>query len=80
MAALFLSGLDPSAVRWAAIIGLVPTVIAGWTGILAAAAAYVGAMWFRRFADSRLPAINGDVLGAICEFSETLFLLIACAR
>ena len=80
MAALFLSGLDPGAVRWAAIIGFVPTVIAGWTGILAAAVAYLGVMWFRRFADSRLPTINGDVLGAICEFSETLFLLIACVR
>lgn len=80
MAALFLSGLDPCAVRWAAILGLAPTIIAGWTGIFAGAGAYLGALWFRRFADSRLQTINGDVLGAICEFSETIFLLIACAR
>jgi adenosylcobinamide-GDP ribazoletransferase len=80
MGAVFLSGLDPGTVGWAAIIGLAPTIIAGWTGIFAAAGAYLGALWFRRFADSRLQTINGDVLGAICEFSETLFLLIACAR
>ncbi len=80
MAALFLSGLDTNAVRWAAIIGLGPTIIAGLTGILAGACAYLAALWFRRFADSRLQIINGDVLGAICEFSETIFLLIICAR
>jgi adenosylcobinamide-GDP ribazoletransferase len=80
MGALFLSGLDAGTVRWAAIIGLGPTIIAGWTGIFAAAVAYLGALWFKRFADSRLQTINGDVLGAICEFSETVFLLIACVR
>lgn len=78
MGALFLSGLDRGTARRAAIFGLVPAIILGWTGILAAAGAYLGAMWFRRFADSRLQTINGDVLGGICEFSETLFLLIAC--
>ncbi len=80
MAAMFLAGLDRKTVRWAALIGLVPAVIAGWMGILAAAGAYLGAIWFRNFSDSRLPTINGDVLGAICELSETLFLLIACIR
>jgi len=80
MAALFISGLDRRSVQWAAIIGLVPALILGWTGILAVVGAYLGAIWFRRFADSRLQTINGDVLGAICEFSETLFLLVACAR
>ena len=80
MAAKFLAGLDKKTVRWAALIGLIPAIIAGWIGILAAAGAYVGAIWFRSFSDSRLPTINGDVLGAICELSETLFLLIACAR
>jgi adenosylcobinamide-GDP ribazoletransferase len=80
MGALFLSGLDRGTARRAALLGLVPAVILGWTGILAAAGAYLGAVWFRRFADSRLQTINGDVLGGICEFSETLFLLIACIR
>ena len=80
MAAMFLAGLDRNTVRWAALIGLVPAVIAGWMGIIAAGGAYLGAIWFRSFSDSRLPTINGDVLGAICELAETLFLLIACAR
>jgi adenosylcobinamide-GDP ribazoletransferase len=80
MAALFLAGLDRGVVQKAAVAGLVPVVIAGWTGIVAAAGAYLGAMWFRRFADARLQIINGDVLGAICEFSETLFVLIACVK
>ena len=80
MAAAFLSGLDHRAVVWAGILGLVPALIAGWTGIVAAAAAYGGAVWFRKVAMERLGAVNGDVIGAMCELSETLFLFVACVR
>jgi adenosylcobinamide-GDP ribazoletransferase len=79
MAAAFLSGLDDQTVKWAAILGLGPALLAGWSGILAALAAYAGAVWFRRFAESRLPSINGDVLGGMCEFSEAIFLAVSCA-
>jgi adenosylcobinamide-GDP ribazoletransferase len=79
MAAAFISGLDGHTVKWAAVLGLGPALLAGWSGIVAAFGAYAGATWFRRFAESRLPSINGDVLGGMCEFSEAVFLVIACA-
>ena len=80
MAAGFLGGLDERAVLWAGILGLAPALIGGWTGIVAAAAAYGGAIWFRKVAIARLGALNGDVIGAMCEFSETIVLLVACIR
>jgi adenosylcobinamide-GDP ribazoletransferase len=80
MGARFLSEIDERAVKWAAIIGLVPAILAGWTGIWAAAGGYFGAMCFRRFAESRLGTVNGDVIGAICELTEALVLLIACIK
>lgn len=80
MAALFLSGLDNRAVRWACIVGFAPALLAGWKGILAVVAAYFSALWFRGFAEKRLGSINGDVLGAICELSEMVVLVIACLK
>jgi adenosylcobinamide-GDP ribazoletransferase len=76
MAAQFISGLDQRSVTWAALLGLLPAVLWGWTGILAVAAAYFVTMGFRRLAESRLNAINGDVIGASCEVSETVVLLV----
>jgi adenosylcobinamide-GDP ribazoletransferase len=80
MAALFLSGLDSRTVRWACIIGFVPAVLAGWKGIIALVAAYFAALWFRGFAEKRLGTINGDVLGAICELSEMVVVVVACLK
>lgn len=80
MAAQFIGGLDRKTVWQAAIIGLGPVLLAGWTGIAAALTAYVGALSFRRFAETRLGMINGDVMGATCELSEAIFLLVASAR
>ncbi|MBI5571816.1 MAG: adenosylcobinamide-GDP ribazoletransferase [Desulfomonile tiedjei] len=80
MAALFVSGLDPNTVRKAAIVGLGPALLAGWAGIAAAACACLVALWYRSFAERRLGTINGDVLGATCELSEAVFLLVASAR
>jgi len=80
MAALFLSGLESRTVRWACIIGFVPAVLAGWKGIAALVAAYLAASWFRGFAEKRLGTINGDVLGAICELSEMVVLVVACLK
>jgi adenosylcobinamide-GDP ribazoletransferase len=78
MAAQFISGLDPRTVRWAAILGLAPAVIGGWPGIIAAAAAYAVAILFRRGAESRLGAVNGDVIGAWCELAEVIVLIVGC--
>ncbi len=80
IAAQFLSGMDRHVVRWVAILGLGPALLAGWTGIWALVVAYLGAVCFRRFAQARLGTINGDVVGAICELTEALVLLIACIR
>jgi adenosylcobinamide-GDP ribazoletransferase len=77
MAAGFISGLDRRSVTWAVVLALVPAVIIGWTGILAAAAAYLVTVGFRKSAESRLETVNGDVIGASCEVSETAALLIA---
>jgi adenosylcobinamide-GDP ribazoletransferase len=77
MAALFLAGVDVGSARWALILAAVTAILAGWAGLVSAAVAYAAAVWFRRFAESRLPAINGDVMGAVCEVSETVFLLAA---
>jgi adenosylcobinamide-GDP ribazoletransferase len=80
MAAAVISGVDRTTVWRAAAIGFVPVLLAGWVGVLGAAAAYFGARWFRNLAEARLPAVNGDVLGAACELSEAVFLLIASMR
>jgi cobalamin synthase len=79
MAAQFISALDRRTVTWAAVLGLAPALIAGLTGIVAVAAACLGAFWFIRFAESRLNAINGDVIGAVCELSEAIVLVVACS-
>ncbi|MEJ2717754.1 MAG: adenosylcobinamide-GDP ribazoletransferase [Deltaproteobacteria bacterium] len=78
MAAQFISGLDKRTVTWAAVLGLCPALIAGLTGIVAVVAACLGGFWFIRFAESKLNAINGDVIGAVCELSEALVLVVAC--
>lgn len=80
MGAQFLSAIDDRVMLWAAILGFVPALLVGLAGIAAACAAYLGAMWFRRVAITRLGALNGDVIGAMCELAETIVLLVACAR
>jgi adenosylcobinamide-GDP ribazoletransferase len=80
MASLWLAGLDGRCVTRAWVLGTVPVLIAGWTGIIAACGAYVTSFCFRRLAESRLQVVNGDVIGAMCELCETTFLLIACVR
>ncbi len=76
----FVRSLDRSTVNKAALIAFVPALIAGLSGLAGVAAAYVGALIFRRFAESRLNMVNGDVLGAMCELSETLVLVAASFR
>jgi adenosylcobinamide-GDP ribazoletransferase len=79
MGAEFINGLDGHTVKWAAILGLGPAILAGWSGVIGVVCAYAGASWFRRFAESRLPSVNGDVVGGMCEFSEAIFLVVASA-
>ncbi len=80
MAALFLKNLHDDTVKLTAIIGLAPVLLTGLSGVLAGVVAYLSAVWFRRFAESRLQAVNGDVIGSICEMSEAVFLVMVCVR
>lgn len=80
MGALFFAGLDATAVRWAWISGIVAALLGGWRGLAGLGLAYLGAVWFRRLAERRLGLVNGDVLGAVCEFSEAIVVLMATCR
>ncbi len=76
----FMPNLSPDSVKIAAAIAVVAAVVSGYSGLLGLAAAFLAAKWFRRFAESRLGTINGDVLGALCELSETVFLIISVGK
>jgi len=80
MGALFLESLEHDSARWAMLLAVAGAALCGFQGIIAAVLAYAAGAWFMRFAESRLPFINGDVLGAVCELSETVFLLICGFR
>jgi len=80
MAAAFLSGMDQRSVTWAWILALGIGLTAGVMGIVAVGCAYLGALAFRRFAESRLGTVNGDVIGAMCELTETIVLLVFCMK
>lgn len=80
MAASFTSGIDTRTYGIVWLLTLPFAVITGIDGIIALAAAYWGLFFFRRFAENKLGFINGDVLGATCELSETLVLITVCWR
>ena len=68
--------LMPGRAVWAAaLMGFVPCLLAGWSGVFGVAAAVGTALWFRGFALSRLGVVTGDVIGAMCELSEAVFLI-----
>jgi len=80
MGAQFFAGMDRRIAQWAAFFGFAAALLGGLTGLVALGLAYLGAVWFRRLAEHRLGTVNGDVLGAMCERSETIVLVTACFR
>jgi adenosylcobinamide-GDP ribazoletransferase len=80
MGALFFAGLDAGTVRWAAILAIIAAVIGGLNGLLGLGVAYAATVWFRRLAEHRLGMVNGDVLGAVCELTETIVVVMATFR
>lgn len=77
MGSLFVQGLDGSTRNKAALAAFLPAVVAGFSGLFCVVSAYIGAVIFRRFAESRLNMVNGDVLGAMVELAEALVLMTA---
>jgi adenosylcobinamide-GDP ribazoletransferase len=80
MGALFFAGLDSRTVQWTLVLAFAPALLGGWLGLAALGVAWLGVLWFRRLAEDRLGIVNGDVLGAVCEFSETIVLVAACFK
>lgn len=78
MAAEFIWGMSHNSVLAAGVILFVCALFAGWAGLAAAALSYAAVMGFRRAAEHRLGAVNGDVLGATCEIAETVVLVVGC--
>jgi len=80
MAEGFLQGLERRSCIFCWVFTILIALFAGITGLLSIAGAYAGALWFRRFAESRIGFINGDVLGSMCELSEAIVLIIICSK
>lgn len=78
MAQSFLSGVDGNICKYVWLLTLPFVFIAGITGFIAFGAAFLGIQFFKSLARSRFGFINGDVLGASCELSETIVLIAAC--
>lgn len=77
MPAELIASLSPRALMEALAISAIVVLCAGFLGVLAVVCAYVAATWFKRFAIKRLTVITGDVVGATCELSECVILLVA---
>ncbi len=80
MAKDFLEGVQRESCIFCWGFTILVALLAGITGLLSIVAAYGAAFWFRRFAESRIGFINGDVLGSICELSEVTVLIISCSK
>jgi adenosylcobinamide-GDP ribazoletransferase len=78
MAAVLVESLTGRSLMTALTVALPVVLYGGIQGIVGVLFAYGLSAWFKRFAMNRINAINGDVLGAICELSETILLLSAC--
>ncbi len=75
MAKSFTAGIDSLSYNLAWIFTLLFAMLLGVTGIIAAGLAYFCVLAFRQFAERRLGFVNGDVMGASCELSETVVLI-----
>ncbi|MGC8659125.1 MAG: adenosylcobinamide-GDP ribazoletransferase [Desulfomonilaceae bacterium] len=80
MAKDFLEGVQRESCIFCWAFTILIGLFSGITGLISIAAAYGTAFWFRRFAESRLGFINGDVLGSICELSEVTVLIMVCGK
>lgn len=61
---------------WWLVVAAVSFGIVGWAGLLACAAALAVGLWLGRLCNRRFGGINGDVLGAVVEFSTAATAVI----
>ncbi len=80
MAKDFLDGIQRESCVFCWVLSILVALIAGFSGLLSVIAAFGASLWFRRFAESRIGFVNGDVLGSICELSEATVLIIICSK
>lgn len=78
MAAHFHAGLGRRELTWAALTAVVVCGAAGWSGLIAFAAAAVAFVVMGRWATVRLGGVTGDVYGAVCELVECVVLVVSC--
>jgi adenosylcobinamide-GDP ribazoletransferase len=78
MAAVLVESLSGRSLMTAVAVALPVVLYSGIQGVVGVIFAYGLSVWLKRFALNRINAINGDVLGAICELTETILLLAAC--
>jgi adenosylcobinamide-GDP ribazoletransferase len=77
MAATLIESLSSRALTGALAITAIVALCTGLLGVVATVCAYAGAAWFKRFALKRLTVVTGDVIGATCELSECLIVVVA---
>ncbi|MDR3604888.1 MAG: adenosylcobinamide-GDP ribazoletransferase [Syntrophaceae bacterium] len=80
MAKDFLDGVQRKSCIFCWVLSILVALFAGFSGLLSVIAAFGASVWFRRFAESRIGFVNGDVLGSICELSEVTVLIIICSK
>jgi adenosylcobinamide-GDP ribazoletransferase len=80
MGRAFLEGVERRSCNFCWGFSILIGLLAGLMGLLSIAVSYGAATWFRRFAESRIGFINGDVLGSICELVEVTVLIILCIK
>jgi adenosylcobinamide-GDP ribazoletransferase len=75
---------DTAAIRWSALIGLVlflaaSVILLGTSGVVGVFLTLACALAFCRYVKRRIGGYTGDTLGAICELSEIVPVVVAAA-
>jgi adenosylcobinamide-GDP ribazoletransferase len=75
LGAVFARAVTPRALLWSSPLPLLVIPLGGWHSLIALPLAALGSAALGWLAQRRLGGINGDVLGAVIEVSETLVLV-----
>lgn len=80
MAARFKGSITKDSVFWASVTLLPVLIFFGFKGLVLVISAFLAGKFFKKIAEKRLGLINGDVLGAICELSEVVVLVVSLSK